>query len=131
MCYDCLDAGIVVGGKRNTCPVCGVLLGPNPFDHSKVKYDSILDSLIKKVRSSQSRGKGGEKFLPMLSVLAPALQRTSQPVMQGMRFLRAGCSDLLGKGQVWPAGWIGVMGRGLGAVAVACRGPTSFGRNTP
>lgn len=52
MCYDCLDARITVGGGHNTCPVCGpgVLLGPNPFDHAKVKYDSILDSLVKKVR---------------------------------------------------------------------------------
>ena len=46
-----MDARIVVGGKHNTCPVCGVLLGPNPFDHSKVKFDPILDSLIRKVRA--------------------------------------------------------------------------------
>jgi hypothetical protein len=65
VCYDCLDAGIVVGGKRNTCPACGVLLGPNPYDHGKVKYDSTLDALAKKagggapLKAAESRRKRG------------------------------------------------------------------------
>lgn len=49
-CYDCIDRCIVVGGKANFCPVCNVLLGPNPWEHNKLKYDFMLDSIVRKVR---------------------------------------------------------------------------------
>ncbi len=49
-CYDCIDRCILVGGKCNLCPVCKILLGPNPWEHHKLKYDFMLDSLVRKVR---------------------------------------------------------------------------------
>lgn len=49
-CYDCIDKCILVGGKANLCPVCKNLLGPNPWEHNKLKYDFMLDSLVRKVR---------------------------------------------------------------------------------
>jgi hypothetical protein len=48
-CYDCIDNCILVGGKANVCPVCKVLLGPNPWEHGKLRYDFMLDSLVRKV----------------------------------------------------------------------------------
>jgi hypothetical protein len=39
----------VVGGKANFCPVCNLLLGPNPWEHNKLKYDFMLDSIVRKV----------------------------------------------------------------------------------
>ena len=48
-CYDCIDQCILVGGKSNFCPVCNILLGPNPWEHHKLKYDFMLDSLVRKV----------------------------------------------------------------------------------
>eukprot|EP00775_Hariotina_reticulata_P005715 gene5715-5955_t len=48
-CYDCIDERITIGGRANFCPVCNVLLGPNPYEHNKLKYDFILDSLVRKV----------------------------------------------------------------------------------
>jgi hypothetical protein len=50
-CYDCIDKCILVGGKANLCPVCKNLLGPNPWEHNKLKYDFMLDSLVRKVRA--------------------------------------------------------------------------------
>lgn len=49
VCYDCIDNCILVGGKANVCPVCKVLLGPNPWEHGKLRYDFMLDSLVRKV----------------------------------------------------------------------------------
>jgi hypothetical protein len=49
-CYDCVDKCITIGGKANFCPVCNLLLGPNPYEHNKLKYDFTLDSLVRKVR---------------------------------------------------------------------------------
>jgi hypothetical protein len=49
VCYDCVDARIAIGGRNNYCPVCGGLLGPNPFESNKLKYDFILDALVRKV----------------------------------------------------------------------------------
>ncbi|KAF8058085.1 DRIP1 [Scenedesmus sp. PABB004] len=48
-CYDCIDDAVTVGGRGNRCPVCGVVLGPNPFEHGKLKYDFMLDALVRKV----------------------------------------------------------------------------------
>lgn len=48
-CYDCIDRCILVGGKANFCPVCNILFGPNPWEHHKLKYDFMLDSLVRKV----------------------------------------------------------------------------------
>lgn len=48
-CYDCIDRSILVGGRANLCPVCKILLGPNPWEHGKLKYDFMLDSLVRKV----------------------------------------------------------------------------------
>jgi hypothetical protein len=31
------------------CPVCKNLLGPNPWEHGKLKFDFMLDSLVRKV----------------------------------------------------------------------------------
>lgn len=50
VCYDCVDERIAIGGRSNLCPECGLLLGPNPFEHNKLKYDFILDALVRKVR---------------------------------------------------------------------------------
>ncbi|WIA13354.1 hypothetical protein OEZ85_006936 [Tetradesmus obliquus] len=48
-CYDCVDKCITIGGRANFCPVCNLLLGPNPYEHNKLKYDFTLDSLVRKV----------------------------------------------------------------------------------
>jgi hypothetical protein len=48
-CYDCIDSTVTVGGRANVCPVCKVLLGPNPWEHNKLKYDFMLDSIVRKV----------------------------------------------------------------------------------
>jgi hypothetical protein len=45
-----VDRCITIGGRANFCPVCNLLLGPNPFEHNKLKYDFTLDSLVRKVR---------------------------------------------------------------------------------
>lgn len=55
-CYDCIDRSILVGGKANFCPVCKILLGPNPWEHHKLKYDFMLDSLVRKVCAQDQLG---------------------------------------------------------------------------
>jgi hypothetical protein len=53
-CYDCVDKCITIGGKANFCPVCNLLLGPNPYEHNKLKYDFTLDSLVRKVSGASA-----------------------------------------------------------------------------
>ncbi|EFJ45262.1 hypothetical protein VOLCADRAFT_121205 [Volvox carteri f. nagariensis] len=50
-CYDCIEARVDIGGNHNVCPVagCGVVLGPSPFDHHRLVYDTLLDSLVQKI----------------------------------------------------------------------------------
>lgn len=38
-CYDCITGRVDIGGKRNVCPLhgCGVVLGPDPFEHGKLR----------------------------------------------------------------------------------------------
>lgn len=50
-CYDCIESHVLIGGGRNVCPVdgCGITLGPNPFEHGKLKYDFMLDGLVRKI----------------------------------------------------------------------------------
>ena len=50
-----------IGGNHNVCPVpgCGAVLGPSPFDHHRLVYDSLLDGLVAKVGWGASRrGRG-------------------------------------------------------------------------
>jgi hypothetical protein len=51
-CYDCVEQCITIGGDANFCPVCNLLLGPNPYEHKKLKYDFTLDSLVRKVSAA-------------------------------------------------------------------------------
>ncbi|PNW76152.1 hypothetical protein CHLRE_12g545700v5 [Chlamydomonas reinhardtii] len=50
-CYDCIEARVEIGGNHNVCPVpgCGAVLGPSPFDHHRLVYDSLLDGLVAKI----------------------------------------------------------------------------------
>uniref|UniRef100_A0A7S0RTK4 RING-type domain-containing protein n=1 Tax=Chlamydomonas leiostraca TaxID=1034604 RepID=A0A7S0RTK4_9CHLO len=50
-CYDCIAARAVIGGKHNVCPVkgCDVVLGPDPWEHGKLRYDGALDGLVARV----------------------------------------------------------------------------------
>ncbi|GLC64756.1 hypothetical protein PLESTF_000204000 [Pleodorina starrii] len=50
-CYDCIEGRVDIGGNHNVCPVpgCGAVLGPNPFDHHKLMYDTLLDALVQKI----------------------------------------------------------------------------------
>ncbi|GIL49496.1 hypothetical protein Vafri_5826 [Volvox africanus] len=50
-CYDCIERRVDIGGNRNVCPVgdCGVVLGPSPFDHHRLVYDTLLDGLVQKI----------------------------------------------------------------------------------
>ncbi|KAG2433839.1 hypothetical protein HXX76_008195 [Chlamydomonas incerta] len=50
-CYDCIEARVDIGGNHNVCPVpgCGAVLGPSPFDHHRLVYDSLLDGLVAKI----------------------------------------------------------------------------------
>ncbi|GLI64695.1 hypothetical protein VaNZ11_008050 [Volvox africanus] len=50
-CYDCIERRVDIGGNHNICPVegCGVVLGPSPFDHHRLVYDTLLDGLMQKI----------------------------------------------------------------------------------
>ncbi|KXZ53273.1 hypothetical protein GPECTOR_7g1167 [Gonium pectorale] len=50
-CYDCIESRVEIGGNHNVCPVpgCGAVLGPNPFDHHRLLYDTLLDGLVRKI----------------------------------------------------------------------------------
>ncbi|GIM00377.1 hypothetical protein Vretimale_5158, partial [Volvox reticuliferus] len=50
-CYDCIERQVDIGGNHNVCPVagCGVVLGPSPFDHHRLVYDTLLDGLVQKI----------------------------------------------------------------------------------
>jgi hypothetical protein len=50
-CRDCIESRIVLGGAHNVCPVpgCGVVLGPQPFEHHRLRFDFMLDGLVGKV----------------------------------------------------------------------------------
>ena len=39
VCYDCILECVHIGGDHNVCPVpgCGVVLGPQPLEHNKLK----------------------------------------------------------------------------------------------
>ncbi|GAX79294.1 hypothetical protein CEUSTIGMA_g6735.t1 [Chlamydomonas eustigma] len=50
-CYDCVSKDLQLGGHHNVCPMpkCGSVLGPEPFQHGKLRHDFILDSIVAKV----------------------------------------------------------------------------------
>jgi len=50
-CHDCISDCILIGGDHNVCPVdgCHCVLGPLPFEHHKLMYDSCLDGIVSKV----------------------------------------------------------------------------------
>lgn len=51
-CFDCFDSSIEINGRRsNVCPLvdCCTILGQNPYENQKVKYDFILDGLVRKI----------------------------------------------------------------------------------
>eukprot|EP00873_Tetraselmis_striata_P005292 jgi/Tetstr1/425556/TSEL_015979.t1 len=50
-CRSCIDSRIHIGGTRNICPVCGddIILGPDPYVHRKLQYDTSLDDLVRQV----------------------------------------------------------------------------------